>query len=71
MLSYFMDCVNVTGRLLGHQLTTSAVIITTLNISLVSISSNNHHHKYIYGFNCQLSGARGAAGEHKKGEDIL
>ena len=32
MLSYFMDCVNVTGRLLGHQLTSSAVIIITLDI---------------------------------------
>ena len=32
MLSYFMDCVNVTGRLLGHQLTSSAVIVITLNI---------------------------------------
>ena len=32
MFSYFMDCVNVTGRLLGHQLTSSAVIIITLNI---------------------------------------
>ena len=66
MLSYFMDCVNVTGRLLGHQLTSSAVIITILNIAMVLIIWYDN-----FGFNCQLSGAGGSAGEHKKGEHIL
>ena len=36
MPSYFMDCVNVTGRLLGHQLTSSVVILITIPFQTVN-----------------------------------
>ena len=73
MPSYFMDCVNVTGRLLGHQLTSSVVILITIpmlcKLLIGILSATNVSLLLFY----QTSGARGTAGEHKKGnlKDLL
>ena len=73
MPSYFMDCVNVTGRLLGHQLTSSVVILITISmlfkLLIGTLSATNVSLLLFY----QTSGARGTAGEHKKGnlKDLL